>query len=273
MQRAFDGADNVRIVYDTWTPAGTPRAVVVLSHGFGEHARRYDHFAQRFNDAGYLVYALDHRGHGRSGGKRVYVRDISEYTDDFGTLVDIAAREYPDLKRIVLGHSMGGGIVFAYGVDHQDRYDLMVLSGPAIAAQVGLPYVLTLVAPVVGRLLPGLPVQKLDVNAISHDPAIIAAYNADPLVHHGRVPAGIGRALLGVGKTMRQRAAGLKRPVLTMHGGDDHLTAPEGSVWLSEAAPDATLKIWDGLYHEIFNEFDKELVLDEVVSWIDARLS
>ncbi len=273
MQRAFDGADNVRIVYDTWTPVGTPRAVVVLSHGFGEHARRYDHVAQRFNDAGYLVYALDHRGHGRSGGKRVYVRDISEYTDDFGTLVDIAAREYPDLKRIVLGHSMGGGIVFAYGADHQDRYDLMVLSGPAIAAQVGLPYVLTLVAPVVGRLLPGLPVQKLDVSAISHDPAIIAAYNADPLVHHGRVPAGIGRALLGVGKTMRQRAAGLKRPVLTMHGGDDHLTAPEGSVWLSEAAPDATLKIWDGLYHEIFNEFEKELVLDEVVSWIDARLS
>lgn len=86
--------------------------------------------AQRFNDAGYLVYALDHRGHGRSGGKRVYLRDISEYTDDFGTLVDIAAREHPDLKRIVLGHSMGGGIVFAYGVDHQDRYDLMVLSGP-----------------------------------------------------------------------------------------------------------------------------------------------
>ncbi|SIL86011.1 Possible lysophospholipase [Mycobacteroides abscessus subsp. abscessus] len=74
MQRAFDGADNVRIVYDTWTPEGTPRAAVVLSHGFGEHARRYDHVAQRFNDAGYLVYALDHRGHGRSGGKRVYLR-------------------------------------------------------------------------------------------------------------------------------------------------------------------------------------------------------
>jgi len=273
VQRAFDGADNVRIVYDTWTPAGSPRAVVVLSHGFGEHARRYDHVARRFNDAGYLVYALDHRGHGRSGGKRVYLRDISEYTDDFGTLVDIAAREYPDLKRIVLGHSMGGGIVFAYGADHQDRYDLMVLSGPAIAAQVGLPYVLTLVAPVVGRLAPGLPVTKLDVNGISHDLAIIAAYNADPLVHHGRVPAGIGRALLGVGKTMRQRAAGLKRPVLTMHGGDDRLTAPEGSLWLAESAPDATLKIWNGLYHEIFNEFDKERVLDEVVGWIDARLS
>ncbi|MGC7298937.1 alpha/beta hydrolase, partial [Mycobacteroides abscessus subsp. massiliense] len=94
MQRTFDGADNVRIVYDTWTPAGTPRAVVVLSHGFGEHACRYDHVARRFNEAGYLVYALDHRGHGRSGGKRVYLRDISEYTDDFGTLVDIAAREH-----------------------------------------------------------------------------------------------------------------------------------------------------------------------------------
>lgn len=272
-ERSFDGVDGVRIVYDVWTPDAQPRGVVVLSHGLGEHARRYDHVAQRFGEAGLVTYALDHRGHGRSGGKRVMVRHMSEYTGDFGSLVNTATAENPGLTRIVLGHSMGGGIVFAYGADHQDRYDLMVLSGPAIAAQVGLPYVLTLVAPVVGRLAPGLPVTKLDVNGISHDPAIIAAYNADPLVHHGRVPAGIGRALLGVGKTMRQRAAGLKRPVLTMHGGDDRLTAPEGSLWLAESAPDATLKIWNGLYHEIFNEFEKDLVLDEVVGWIDARLS
>lgn len=271
VQRSFDGADHIRIVYDTWTPVGPSRAVVVLSHGFGEHARRYDHVARRFNDAGYVVYALDHRGHGRSGGKRVYLRDISEYTDDFGTLVDIAAREHSDLQRIVLGHSMGGAIVFAYGVDHQDRYHAMMLSGPAIAAQVGLPRLLTLVAPLVGRLWPGLPVTKLDVNAISHDPAVVAAYNADPLIHHGRVPAGVGRALLGVGKTMRKRAAHLNRPVLAMHGEEDRLASPLGSVWLTEAAPDAELKIWPGLYHEIFNEFEKDEVLAEVVTWIDAH--
>ena len=112
-----------------------PRGVVVLSHGYAEHARRYDHVAQRFGESGLVVYALDHRGHGRSGGKRVYLRDISEYTGDFHTLVGIAAADHPDLKRVVLGHSMGGGIVFAYGVEHPDDYTAMVLSGPAVDAQ------------------------------------------------------------------------------------------------------------------------------------------
>ena len=105
------------------------------AHGYAEHARRYDHVAQRFGESGLITYALDHRGHGRSGGKRVYLRDISEYTDDFHTLVGIAAAEHPGLKRVVLGHSMGGGIVFAYGVEHPDDYAAMVLSGPAVDAQ------------------------------------------------------------------------------------------------------------------------------------------
>ena len=129
-ERHFRGIGGVRIVYDTWTPDQPARGVVVLSHGYAEHARRYDHVAQRFGDAGLIVYALDHRGHGRSGGKRVYLRDIGEYTGDFHTLVGIAAREHPDLPRIVLGHSMGGGVVFAYGAEHPGDYAAMVLSGP-----------------------------------------------------------------------------------------------------------------------------------------------
>ncbi len=137
-ERSFDGVGGVRIVYDVWDPETDPRGVVVLCHGYAEHARRYDHVAQRFGESGLAVYALDLRGHGRSGGKRVYLRDISEYTDDFHTLVGIAAAEYPELKRVVLGHSMGGGIVFAYGVEHPDDYAAMVLSGPAVDAQDGV---------------------------------------------------------------------------------------------------------------------------------------
>src|SRR5271154_6902038 len=134
-ERTFDGLGGVRIVYDVWTPDVPARAVVVLPHVFGEHPRRYDHVAQRFGEAGLVTYALDHRGHGRSGGKRMLVRNITEYTADFATLVGIARREHPALKRVVLGHSMGGGIVFAYGVERPDDYDMMVLSGPAVAAQ------------------------------------------------------------------------------------------------------------------------------------------
>lgn len=273
-ERTFDGVGGVRIVYDVWTPDAAPRGVVVLSHGFGEHARRYDHVAQRFGDAGLVTYALDHRGHGRSGGKRVLLRDISEYTGDFDTLVGIATKEYPACKRVVLGHSMGGGIVFAYGVERPDNYDLMVLSGPAVAAQDAVSPPLAFLAKTLGAVVPGLPVQALDSSAISRDPAVVTAYDTDPLVHHGKVPAGIARGLLLVGETMPGRAPALTAPLLIVHGSDDRLISVDGSRRLAECvgSTDVELKVYPGLYHEVFNEPEQNQVLDDVISWINARL-
>jgi alpha-beta hydrolase superfamily lysophospholipase len=273
-ERTFDGVGGVRIVYDVWTPDTTPRAVVVLSHGLGEHARRYDHVAQRFGEDALVTYALDHRGHGRSGGKRVLVKDITEYTGDFDTLVGIATKEHPGRRRVVLGHSMGGGIVFAYGVERPDNYELMVLSGPAVAAQAAVSPPLALVAKTLGAIAPGLPVQELDASAISRDPAVVNAYNSDPLVHHGKVPAGIARALLLVGETMPQRAPALTAPLLVVHGSEDRLIAVDGSRRVVEAvgSSDVELKVYPGLYHEVFNEPERYQVLDDVVSWINARL-
>jgi alpha-beta hydrolase superfamily lysophospholipase len=273
-ERNFDGVGGVRIVYDVWTPDTPPRAVVVLSHGLGEYARRYDHVAQRFGEAGLVTYALDHRGHGRSGGKRMLVRDITEYTGDFDTLVGIAKREHPALKCIVLGHSMGGGIVFAYGVERPDNYDLMVLSGPAVAAQDLVHPAMALVAKGLGALVPGLPVQELDESLISRDPAVVEAYRTDPLVYHGRVPAGVGRALLQVGETMPQRAPALTAPLLVVHGSDDGLIPVDGSRRLVDCvgSTDVELKVYPGLYHEVFNEPERNQVLDDVVAWITKRL-
>ncbi|BDB39991.1 MULTISPECIES: alpha/beta hydrolase [Mycobacterium] len=273
-ERTFDGLGGARIVYDVWTPDVAPRAVVVLAHGLGEHARRYDHVAQRFGEAGLVTYALDHRGHGRSGGKRVVVRDITEFTADFDTLVGIATREHPGLKRIVLGHSMGGGIVFAYGVERPDNYDLMVLSGPAVAAQDVVNPVVAFVAKALGALVPGLPVQELDVSGISRDPAVVAAYQSDPLVYHGRVPFGIGRALLQVGETMPQRAPAMTAPLLVVHGTDDRLIPIAGSRRLAECvgSADVELKEYPGLYHEVFNEPEQDQVLRDVISWINLRI-
>ncbi|MCV7177725.1 alpha/beta hydrolase [Mycolicibacterium sphagni] len=273
-ERTFDGVGGVRIVYDVWTPDTEPRGVVVLSHGLGEHARRYDHVAERFGQAGLVTYALDHRGHGRSGGKRVRVRSIDEYTGDFGTLVAIATGEHPGLKRIVLGHSMGGGIVFAWGVDHGGDFDLMVLSGPAVAAQAGVPRGKLLLGKAVGSLLPDLPVEELDSNAISRDPEVVAAYNADPLVHHGKIPAGIAKALVTVGESMPQRARQLTAPLLVVHGAQDTLVPASGSELLVDCvgSTDVHLKVYPGLYHEVFNEPERDRVLDDVTAWIEARL-
>jgi alpha-beta hydrolase superfamily lysophospholipase len=273
-ERSFDGVGGVRIVYDVWTPDTTPRGVVVVSHGSAEHARRYDHVAERFGESGLVTYALDHRGHGRSGGKRVYLRDLSEYTDDFHTLVGIAAKRHPELKRVVLGHSMGGGIVFAYGVEHPDDYTAMVLSGPAVDAQAAVSPVMVFVAKTLGKIMPGLPVEQLPTDAVSRDPAVVAAYNADPMVYHGKLPAGIARALLSGGETMPRRAAALTAPLLVVHGEQDKLIPVAGSHHLLEcvASEDAHLKVYPELYHEVFNEPERAVVLDDVASWIEVRI-
>ena len=273
-ERSFDGIGGVRIVYDVWTPDGDPRGVVVLCHGYAEHARRYDHVAQRFGEAGLTTYALDLRGHGRSGGKRVYLRNIGEYTADFHTLVGIAADEHPQLPLIVVGHSMGGGVVFAYGVEHPGDYTAMVLSGPAVYAQDGVSPLMITVAKLVGGILPGLPVEQLPTEAVSRDPEVVAAYLADPMVHHGRLPAGIAKALIAVGESMPQRASALEAPLLVVHGEQDKLIPVAGSHRLLScvASTDAHLKVYPELYHEVFNEPERDLVLDDVTSWIEAKL-
>jgi alpha-beta hydrolase superfamily lysophospholipase len=188
--------------------------------------------------------------------------------------VGIAAAEHPELSRVVLGHSMGGAIVFSYGVEHPDDYAAMVLSGPAVAAQMSVSPVTAGIAKVLGSFAPGLPVEKLDANAVSRDPAVVAAYNADPMVHHGMIPAGIARALLLVGESMPRLAASLTTPLLVVHGGRDALVPVDGSRHLVECvgAKDVTLKVYPELYHEVFNEPERAVVLDDVASWIESRL-
>ena len=274
-EHSFTGVGGVRIVYDVWTPdQREPRGVVVLAHGYAEHARRYDHVAARFADAGLITYALDHRGHGRSGGKRVYLRDITEYTADFHTLAGTAASEHPGLKRVVVGHSMGGAIVFTYGVERPDDYAAMVLSGPAVAVQASVSPVMVLAAKALGRVAPGLPVENLPADAVSRDPQVVAAYENDPLVHHGKLPAGVAKALIGVGETMPQRAAAISAPLLVVHGEADKLIPVEGSRHLVECvgSEDVHLKSYPDLYHEVFNEPEQNLVLDDVTAWIESKL-
>ncbi len=273
-ERNFHGVGGVPIVYDVWTPDTDVRGVVVLAHGYGEHARRYDHVAQRFGDAGLATYALDHRGHGRAGGKRVRVRDMAEYVGDYRTLVSIATTEHPGATRIVLGHSMGGGIAFAYGVQHPDEYDLMVLSGPAIAAHTRVSKAKAVIGKAVGSILPDLPIESIDPDLVSRDPQVVADYKADPLVYRGKIPAGIGKALLVVGETMPARAPGITAPLLVVHGEDDQLVSAEGSRHLVRCVGslDCELKVYPELYHEVFNEPERDRVLDDVVGWIQARL-
>jgi alpha-beta hydrolase superfamily lysophospholipase len=199
---------------------------------------------------------------------------MGEYVCDYRTLVTTATAENPGVTRIVLGHSMGGGIAFAYGVQYPDEYDLMVLSGPAIAAHTGVSRAKALLGKAVGSILPDLPIESIDADLVSRDPVVVADYKADPLVYRGKIPAGIGKALLLVGETMPKRAPGITAPLLVVHGEDDQLVAAEGSRRLVECvgSKDCELKVYPELYHEVFNEPERDRVLDDVTSWILARL-
>ena len=272
-ERTFDGVGGVRIVYDVWTPDTEPRGVVVLSHGFGEHARRYDHVAHRFGQAGLVTYALDHRGHGRAGGKRVRVRKIDEYTGDFDTLVKTASSEFPGSPAPCWATAWAAASFSATGRSpRRVRADGALRAGGIRPRRV--PRAKRLLGKTVGSLLPDLPVEQLDANAVSRDPEVVAAYNADPLVHHGKVPAGVGKALIAVGETMPKRACALTAPLLVVHGAEDRLIPASGSEVLVDCVggSDVHLKVYPELYHEVFNEPERDRVLDDVTAWIEARL-
>ncbi|WP_042937742.1 alpha/beta hydrolase [Rhodococcus sp. AW25M09] len=274
VESSFAGVHGTRIVYDVWTPEDAPTGVVVLAHGLAEHAGRYRHVIDRLGSLGLVVYAPDHRGHGRSGGKRVRVDKWSDFTDDLHTLFGIAAGEYPNELTFLLGHSMGGAIALSYALDHQADLDGLMLSGPAVVPSAGQPKALVAVGKILGRFVPAAPVLKLDPNLVSRDRDVVDAYVADPLGYHGSVSAGLAAALLGAGESFPARLPSLTIPVLLQHGTADELADVSGSDLIAERAgsDDLTLKKYDGLFHEVFNEPEQERVLDDLVAWLRPRV-
>lgn len=265
------GTHGNTIVYDVHRPDSGPVGVVVLAHGLGEHAARYHHVAQRLTDAGYLVVAPDHAGHGRSDGKRLGVTDFNDFTDDlhtvFGAIEDVGGPTF------LLGHSMGGAIALKYALDHPDDLDGLILSGPALKPGADLPSIMVKLAPVIGKLIPWLPATALPASAVSRDPKVVAAYEADPLVWHGKIPAGLGGTLISTMATFPDRLPTLTMPTLAMHGSADTLANPDGTRMLGRLAggDDVTVTILDGLYHEIFNEPEQDEVIGIVVEWLTAH--
>ncbi|MCR5978686.1 alpha/beta fold hydrolase [Gordonia jinghuaiqii] len=270
-EHSFRGTHGHTIVYDVFRPEQAPRGVVVIAHGLAEHGRRYGYVAQRLVDAGYLVAIPDHVGHGRSGGKRMRLRRFGEFTADLDTVIAHVSDDA--LPTFLIGHSMGGCIALDYALDHQDVLDGLILSGAAVLPGDDLPALAIRFAKVIGTVAPGLPTTALSSSSISRDPAVVAEYDADPLVTRGKIPAGLGGAMIATMQTFPARLPSLQLPILVMHGSEDALTDPKGSELVDRLADstDKTLVIYDGLFHEIFNEPERDVVLDEVVEWLGAH--
>lgn len=269
---SFSGVGGTTIEYDVYEPAGTPRGLILVAHGLGEHRGRYAHVADRLTALGLRVAVPDHRGHGTSAGPRCDTRDVTDYTTDLETLRKLTLVE--GAPTYLLGHSMGGLIALDYALDHQADLAALILSGPLVLPGEDQPPWLVGIAKVLGKVVPTLGTLALDPKSVSRDPEVVAAYEGDPLNFHGKVKAGTGAALLTRLQTFPGRLPSLKLPLLVMHGEKDKLTNPEGSKLVHELAgsTDKTLTIYPGLFHEIFNEPEQDQVLTDVTTWLEKHM-
>lgn len=266
----FTGAGGVLIHHRSWLPEGSVIATVTIVHGFAEHGERYEHVAERLTRAGFAVSALDHRGHGRSGGKRTNVERFSCYVDDLLTLVDMGAARWPGAAAFMVGHSLGGMIALDFALAHANRLRGLVLSAPAACAPAASP-VRVMAGKALSRVAPSAPVMRLHLDRISRDPAVVRAYREDPLVHRSPVKARLGAEWLTAMKRVAEGLPSLRMPLLVMQGTEDGLVDPACGPHIHARAgsPDKTLKMYDRLWHEIFNEPERERVISDMISWLE----
>jgi len=270
----FEGAGGIEIYWQCWTPADGARAVVVLAHGASEHSGRYAWVAEQLTERGYALYALDHRGHGHSGGSRAVIDRLDRALADIDTTRELASSRHPDVPVFLLGHSMGGCLAIAYTLGHQERLDGLALSGAVAALETASPVTRALGA-LLSAVAPKVGVFTVDPNLVSRDPNVVRDYEQDPLNYHGKLPA---RTVAEVSSAIRgfpDEVPRLRLPLLVMYGTADELVLPDGSVMVHERAgsEDKRIIAYEGLYHEILNEPERGRVVGDLASWLDVHLA
>jgi acylglycerol lipase len=270
----FKGYKGLRLYYQCWLPDKKPKAVLLVAHGLAEHSGRYKNLVEYFVPKGYAVYALDHRGHGKSEGQRSYVDNFKDYLTDLKTFFDKVRNENKDARIFLFGHSLGATIAVAYAVEHQDELAGLMVSGSSLVPPPGVSPALLAIAGILSALVPKMGVTVLDASTISRDQSVVDAYVNDPLVFRGKVPARTGAELAKMWKQLPDRVGKIKLPILIMHGGADQLADPRGSKLLYErvGSKDKTLKIYDACYHEICNEPERKQVCGDMEKWLAKHI-
>jgi alpha-beta hydrolase superfamily lysophospholipase len=268
------GYDRTPLFIRRWAPAKEPppSATVVLAHGYAEHSGRYEALANRLGWRGLALVAYDQRGYGRSGGSPALVRSFDEYVADLHAVVQHARRDPAAHPLFLMGHSMGGAVVLLYVLGHGARPAGLVLSSPLL--RLPTPRPIRPAARLIGRLAPALPTLHLERDAVSRDPDVVAAARDDPLCYTGRIRARTGAEMLRATRRLRAEAHRLERPFLLFHGTADRVTDPDGSraLYARAGSTDKTLTLYDGFYHETFNDPGGARVLADVTDWFDDRV-
>ena len=270
----FKGVREANIYFQSWLPESEPRAVLLIVHGLAEHSGRYGNVVNHFVPLGYAVYGIDHFGHGKSDGKRVYVERFDDYTNTLKIYFDMIHGWQPDKPIFLVGHSMGGLIGAVYLLDHQAELAGAVLSGPAVKIPKHVTPAILLMGKMLSSLIPKFGLLALSADGVSRDPAVVHAYVSDPLVHRGKATARLAAEMLKAMQTISGQAAKITLPIMIVQGSADKLVDPAGARMLYDAVSsvDKEIRIYDGLYHEVFNEPEHDKVLRDVEIWLEAHL-
>ena len=271
----FTGLEGYNIFGQSWRSEEEPRAVLLIVHGLADHSGRYAHVAEHFVGQGYAAYALDHRGHGRSKGVRSDVVRFEDFLTDLKTFLDLVREREPGRKIFLIGHSMGGTIATLFAARHGDDLAGLITSGAGVKVGGDTSPLLIRLSKFIAAVAPRLPVLVLDAEAVSRDPKVVARYRSDPLNYLGKVRARMGVQLLRGAELALGELPNIVLPILVLHGTADRLADPDGSQMIYDgvSSTDKTLKFYDGLYHEIFNEPEQQQVLADMAAWLEARLT
>ncbi|MBD2614481.1 MAG: lysophospholipase [Nostoc sp. ZfuVER08] len=271
-ESSFEGVGGLNIFTRSWHPERNSRGVLVIVHGFNSHSGQYFWVAEQFVNQGLAVYALDHRGRGRSDGDRFYVEKVEDYVDDVATFVTLAKSENPGLPVFVLGHSAGGVISCVYALDHQAEISGLICE--SFAYELPVPDLVLSFLKGLSHITPHTHVFKLNNKDFSRDPQVVESMNNDPLIKDESQPTQTAAAMIRADERLRKEFPLLTLPLLILHGTEDKATKPTGSQHFYEQAgsTDKTLRLYEGHYHDLLNDIDKEVVIADILKWIDERI-
>jgi len=270
----FPSVNGTRIYHQSWLPNGEPKAGIVIVHGLAEHSGRYANLVNHMVTRDYAMYGIDHIGHGKSGGTRVYARQFADLTEALHSYVDQVRNRHLNMPIFLYGHSIGALIAAIYLFDNSSRLAGIVFSGPCVKVPANVSAATVFLAKALSSIAPKLGLSAVDANGISRDPTQVQAYIDDPLVYRGKTTARLACEFLKAMQRVSEKAAGITLPVLIVQGGADIVVDPDGARMLHSAvgSEDKTLKIYDGLYHELHNEPEHPQILADISAWLDEHL-
>ncbi|MGJ3240135.1 MAG: lysophospholipase [Anaerolineae bacterium] len=271
---SFTTPDGVQIHTKFWQATSTSERIVLIVHGLAEHSGRYQHVAERLTQAGYHVYALDHRGHGQSTGERLHVPKPDSFITDLKQFYERIRLAHPNAAFFMLGHSMGSVISLDFILTYPDAISAIAVTGTATDVSTTVSPLLRGFSQVVYALFPQAPISAPSgTSVLTRDPEMLRLAENDPLLYKGWTKTSVAKYVVETGEHIQERADKITIPILIMHGEDDTLTPISGSkiMYGRVGSSDKTLKIWPNMFHEILNEVEREAVIDTLVTWLDQH--